>query len=66
MGASYAELKEEMKLLWSGDLRLNTVHVRDVVKAVLHVADKGLKNQVFNLCDKNDTGRRGWLMENDG
>ena len=58
IAAVYQELKEEMKLLWTGDLRINTVHVKDVVKAVTHVVSKGVKNEIFNLSDKGETGKR--------
>lgn len=34
IGAVYRHLKEEMSLLWTKDLKLNTVHVKDVVKKI--------------------------------
>ena len=54
-----------MKLLWSKDLKLNTVHVEDVVRANWHVAnwyvDTAKKSEdgpvIFNLADKEDTGK---------
>ncbi|KAI8149686.1 hypothetical protein BJV82DRAFT_588937 [Fennellomyces sp. T-0311] len=63
IGQVYKHLGEEMKLLWSKDLKLNTVHVEDVVRASWHVAkwyaDTGKKPEdgavVFNLADKEDT-----------
>ncbi|KAL2918560.1 hypothetical protein HK105_201961 [Polyrhizophydium stewartii] len=65
MGAVYRHLKEEMTLLWTKDLRLNTVHVRDVARALWHVAATKAENggrmgpvvagTVYNLVDKNDT-----------
>ena len=55
-----------MKLLWTKDLKINTVHVADVARALWHVAankaDKGgrsgpvSKKEIYNLCDKGDTG----------
>jgi nucleoside-diphosphate-sugar epimerase len=57
-GAVYTELKEEMKFLWSGDLRLNTVHVHDVCRALWFLAEKGTAGQVYNLADKNDTDQK--------
>ena len=43
-----------MKLLWTKDLHMNTVHVDDVVQAMWHVATlPSLDNAaVFNLADK--------------
>jgi nucleoside-diphosphate-sugar epimerase len=56
VGAVYKELKEEMKLLWTKDLKINTVHVSDVVAALILICqnkDKSIK-QIFNLADKSD------------
>jgi len=55
IGAIYKESGETMELLWSKSLRLNTVHVNDVVRAIWHLHDHGNSGQIFNLCDKNDT-----------
>ena len=65
MGAVYRHLKTEMKLLWTKDRRLNTVHVDDVARALWHVAatttEKGGRSgavtgkEIYNLCDKGDT-----------
>lgn len=67
MGAVYRHLKSEMKLLWTKDLKLNTVHVDDVARALWHVAattqEKGGRSgavtgkEIYNLCDKGDTGK---------
>ena len=54
--AVYKYMSKKMEFLWSEKLRLNTVHVRDVVKAMMHCAKADLPaGSVFNLCDKNDT-----------
>ncbi|XP_066594616.1 uncharacterized protein [Prorops nasuta] len=37
IGAVYKYMGEMMKLLWGPELRMNTVHVRDVVRAIWHV-----------------------------
>ena len=45
-----------MKLLWTKDLLMNTVHVTDVVMAAWHVA--GLSEPsgtVYNLADKGNS-----------
>ncbi|KAI9276747.1 hypothetical protein BDA99DRAFT_494018 [Phascolomyces articulosus] len=63
IGRVYQHLGEEMKLLWSKDLKLNTVHVNDIVRASWHLAkwyeDTGRKPEdetpIFNLSDKEDT-----------
>lgn len=66
MGAVYRHIKEEMTLLWTKDLRVNTVHVKDVARALWWVAatteEKGgrkaavVPGVVYNLADKNDIG----------
>jgi nucleoside-diphosphate-sugar epimerase len=65
IGAVYRQLKEEMKFLWTKDLRINTVHVSDVVRALWFVAAKKeqkggrttdiTKTEIYNLADKGDT-----------
>ena len=49
--AVYKYQNKKMEFLWTGDMKLNTVHVRDVVKAMIHCADKtDIKaGTVFNL-----------------
>jgi nucleoside-diphosphate-sugar epimerase len=54
-GYVYRKTGEEMKLLWSGDLPINTVHVRDVAKAIWFVTSHGSTGDVFNLADTNAT-----------
>jgi len=54
-GAVYRHLGEKMKFLWSADLRLHTVHVRDVCKALWHIATRCPVGEAYNLVDKNDT-----------
>jgi len=58
-GAVYKHLNEKMKFLWGEDLRINTVYVNDVCKALWHVATSpNVKvGSTFNLCDKNDTNQ---------
>jgi nucleoside-diphosphate-sugar epimerase len=66
MGAVYRHLKEEMKLLWTKDLKINTVHVNDVVRAMWQVAASKEEHggrtspvkaggEVYNLADKGET-----------
>eukprot|EP01132_Coremiostelium_polycephalum_P001167 gene1167-1477_t len=54
-GAVYKHLGEKMKFLWTGDIKLNTVHVNDVCKALWHLSQVGQKGSVYNLSDKGDT-----------
>ncbi|KAI3654914.1 hypothetical protein MP228_000294 [Amoeboaphelidium protococcarum] len=63
IAAVYKELKEEMKFLWTKDLRINTVHVDDVVGALGAIAQAAVNSatsakvlkQTFNLADKSDS-----------
>lgn len=55
IGAIYKHLGKKMKLLWSGDLRINTVHVNDVVRALYHLCSHGENGAIYNLADKGDT-----------
>lgn len=45
-----------MEMLWTKDLKINTVHVRDVCKALWFLTTHGNSGQIFNLADSNDTG----------
>ncbi|KAI8320535.1 NAD(P)-binding protein [Martensiomyces pterosporus] len=50
--------REKMQVLWEKDLRVNTVHVSDVARAALQVAQWHKSNPttvVFNLSDPGDT-----------
>jgi len=53
--AVYKHISEKMKFLWSGDMKMNTVHVFDVVKAMWHAATTLPAGAIYNLADKNDT-----------
>ncbi|KAJ3079654.1 hypothetical protein HDU99_010402 [Rhizoclosmatium hyalinum] len=66
MGAVYRQLKEPMNLLWTKDLKINTVHVTDVARAMwaatVQSSDGGSRKtpiakggEVYNLCDKSDS-----------
>jgi len=63
--AAYVELKETMKFLWDTKMRVNTVHVEDVCRALFHVTKDRIKSaSIYNLVDKNDTdqGKTNKLM----
>jgi len=53
--AVYKTLGEKMEFLWDKDLKLNTVHVRDVVAALWHLALNGKPGTIYNLADDSDT-----------
>mmetsp|Transcript_34698 Transcript_34698/g.97837 ORF Transcript_34698/g.97837 Transcript_34698/m.97837 type:complete len:369 (+) Transcript_34698:107-1213(+) len=57
IGAVYKQLNEKMKLLWDGSLKLNTVHVDDVVRALWHLKDNGKSGDIYNLADSGDTSQ---------
>jgi len=56
-GAVYKQLGEEMEFLWEKDLRINTVHVRDVAAALWHLTTHGNSGDIFNLADSSDTSQ---------
>lgn len=56
-GAVYKKLGEKMELLWDKGLRINTVHVYDVVRALWFLTSKGDSGEIFNLADENDTNQ---------
>lgn len=55
MGAVYQKLGETMEVLWEKGLRLNTVHVKDVVKALYLIATKAPEKEIYNLSDSSDS-----------
>jgi len=57
IGAVYKTLGEKMEFLWDKDLAINTVHVRDVARALWHLAEKGAHGSVYNLADDGKTNQ---------
>jgi len=56
VGAVYKHMGEVMKLLWDKDLRLNTVDVTDLCRAIWFVATRDDTNgQVYNVVDDGDS-----------
>ena len=53
-----------MKLLWTKDLKMNTVHVRDVVRGLWHLRDAGPPGEVYNLADKGETSKLHHVYRN--
>jgi len=56
-GAVYKYLKEKMEFLWDKDLKVNTVHVKDVCRALFHIATNGTVGEVYNLADKSNSSQ---------
>ena len=52
LAAVYKRLKQKMKLLWGEDLKINTVHIRDLCRAIIHLKDL---SGVFNVSDGANT-----------
>jgi nucleoside-diphosphate-sugar epimerase len=65
VGSVYKESKETLKSLYTKDLKVNTVHVNDVVRAIWFLTEHGDSGSVWNLADKNDTdqGKINQLLE---
>jgi nucleoside-diphosphate-sugar epimerase len=65
-GAVYKQLGEKMEFLWDKELRINTVHVRDVVAALWHLTSAGEPGGVYNLADSGETdqGEVAKILEN--
>lgn len=56
IAALYKYMNETMKLLWSESLRMNTVHVDDVVAAAFALAQNPLANkQCYNIVDDSQS-----------
>ena len=58
--ATYIGTGEAMKFLWDGALRMNTVHVEDVCRAVLHAGKnrEAFEGKVYNLADEGDSDQQ--------
>ncbi|KAF8951753.1 hypothetical protein BGZ46_003808 [Entomortierella lignicola] len=59
-GRVYMHEKKKMEFLWTKDLRINTVHVDDVTRAIWYTSNWYVSNDkhepvIFNLADENDT-----------
>jgi len=66
VGSIYKESGETLKSLYNKDLKVNTVHVKDVVKALWYLTSHGDSGSIWNLSDKNDTDQgkiNKWLEE---
>jgi nucleoside-diphosphate-sugar epimerase len=69
MARVYQHLQEEMKWLWTKDLRINTVHIHDAVRALWAAAEWEAHGQkswdeasmgtvpIFNIVDRGNTSQ---------
>ncbi|KAI5634240.1 NAD dependent epimerase/dehydratase family domain-containing protein [Phthorimaea operculella] len=56
LGAIYKYLNETMKLLWTPDLKMNTVHVKDLCRAIWAVGTSPQANgEIYNVVDEGDS-----------
>lgn len=55
IGAIYKYLGEMMKLLWDKDMKMNTIHVVDLCRAIWHLCSHGKSGEVYNIVDKGNT-----------
>jgi len=44
-------------MLWTKDLKMNTVHVDDVCCAVWHLCLNGQKGEIYNVVDEGNTSK---------
>lgn len=58
IGAVYRQLGEKMKLLWTEDLRMNTVHVSDVARGLWLLGTRGGEaGDVYNMVDSGESSK---------
>jgi nucleoside-diphosphate-sugar epimerase len=64
-GAVYKHLNDTMEFLWDKDLKLNTVHVKDVSAALWFLCTNGKEGEIYNLADpgSTDQGHIAKLLE---
>ncbi|MCL4117070.1 UNVERIFIED_CONTAM: hypothetical protein GTU68_066298 [Idotea baltica] len=55
VGAICRYIGTEMKLLWDHNLKMNTVHVRDVARAIVWLCQRGKTKEVYNLVDDGES-----------
>jgi len=55
IGATYKKKGKTMETLWDKKLKINTVHVRDLARALWYLTNHGDSGSVWNIADSNDT-----------
>jgi len=65
IGSIHKEQKKKMECLYTKDLRINTVHVHDVARALHFLCTHGDNGAIYNLADLHDTdqGKINDLLE---
>merc|ERR1712107_64288 len=54
-GATYTKLNETMKFLWSKSLRINCIHVTDVVRGLVLLSTQNTPHgAIYNMVDETD------------
>lgn len=53
--ACYKHTGDKMNFLWTKNLAINTVHVRDLCAAIWLSADKGKTGSIYNVSDRGNT-----------
>lgn len=51
----YKNLNEKMKVMWDGGLKINTINVLDVCRAIIYSIIQCNNGDIFNVVDENDT-----------
>jgi len=54
-GAVYKFKNEKMEFLWDAGLKMHSVHVRDMARALWHVAMNGKVKEIYNVVDHANT-----------
>lgn len=57
IAAVYKAENQKMEFLWDKDLKLNTVHVHDVVAALWFLSQNAKHGSVYNLADQSDSSQ---------
>ncbi|XP_029644572.1 dTDP-glucose 4,6-dehydratase isoform X3 [Octopus sinensis] len=55
IGAIYKYMRETMKMLWTKELKMNTVHVEDMCRALWFLCNHGKTGEIYHIVDKGDT-----------
>ena len=53
-------------MLWTKDLKMYTVHVHDLSRAIWHLFHNGQSGHIYNCVDKNNTSKFDEWMGNLG
>ena len=63
IAAVYRHLGEKMKLLWTAELKMNTVHVSDVCRGLWLLGTTGGESgEVYNMVDAGETSKQPLII----